>query len=118
MSSDAKFASIDGLEYKEAIARMCGDEELYCSALKMSSQQIPQIIDELDVQVDTCDMSGFAIGVHGLKGALNTIGASALAATADRLCKAAREGSSDTVVEEWNPFKAKIEVFVEKISQI
>ena len=118
MSLSEKLSNIEGLQYNEAIARMCGDEELYRSALELSSQQIPSIIAELDGQLDGGDMAGFAISVHGLKGALNTIGAVVLAGFADSLCKSARSGDDGAVSECWKEFRPQLESFVDKISTL
>ena len=111
------FADIPELDYKEAVARMCGDEELYREALRMSAVQIPAIANELDAQLSGNDLANYAISVHGLKGALNTIGAAGLALTADALCKSARAEDKAAVAAGWAEFKPKLLEFASKLSE-
>ena len=119
MSLADKLAGFKGLEEaKTAIMRMCGDEELYLEALKLSAEQVPVIAGELDGQMAGNDMGGFAINIHGLKGALNTIGACGYADMADKLCKSARAGDSSAVRAGWAELRPQLIEFAENIGTL
>jgi hypothetical protein len=64
------------------------------------------------------DIPAFAIEVHGMKGALLTIGADSLGEEAKALELAAKGGDATYCTEAYPPFEEKLALFAEKLAGI
>ncbi len=85
----ARTALIEGVDVGLGLERIGGLQDVYATSLNILTRRLPEVISKLTRFLQHSDLKGFAIEVHGLKGSLNNIGASSLAARAAEL-----EGSS------------------------
>ncbi len=88
----ARVADIPGVDVRLGLDRIDGMQEVYERSLRILTRRLPGVRDKLSSMLDDADLPGFAIEVHGLKGSLNNIGATALAAEAEALEVKSKKG--------------------------
>ncbi len=83
---------IEEFDVRLGLDRIDWMQDVYEKSAEILSRRLPETIDKLRSFLESSDASGFAIEVHGLKGSLGNMGATALAAAAEALEHKAKEG--------------------------
>lgn len=99
---------IPGVRAEEAAERMGVGREFYIEALRLTVQTLPAAIAEQREKLRAGDMKGLRIGVHGVKGALNTIGASEAASLAQSLEYLTQTDETERISEMFEEYEAAI----------
>lgn len=118
MSYKDLFAQMPGVEFESALANMNGDCELYAASLRAAASMLPGMISELDIQQSSGNLDGFHVTVHGIKGALATLGVTELALKADVLNKAAATGNGSEIAEKWPSLRRELLDFVKLLNTL
>lgn len=99
---------IPGVHAEEAAERMGIDREFYIEALRLTVQTLPSSIAEQREQLRAGDMKSLRIEVHGVKGALNTIGAAEAASLAQSLEYLTQTDEKERICELFEEYEAAI----------
>ncbi len=87
-----RVASIEGVDVRLGLERIGGLQDAYETSLGIFARRLPGVLSKLSSFLQHKDAVGFSIEVHGLKGSLNNIGATSLAATAEALERKSKVG--------------------------
>ncbi|MDR2861046.1 MAG: response regulator, partial [Syntrophobacterales bacterium] len=90
-----RIEQIEGLSLSAGLDRVNGQRNIYGKMLKLIIKEIKKSDKNLSEFLAAADMSNFRIEVHGIKGALASIGAAELAAKAYDLEAASDRGDAD-----------------------
>ncbi|MDL2288866.1 hypothetical protein LJC32_05760 [Oscillospiraceae bacterium OttesenSCG-928-F05] len=96
--------TVPGLEVDSGFEISGEDREIYERLLRLLPRHIIENTERLRTLVDT-DIQTFAVTVHGLKGALNNLGARELGKRAEMLEKAAKTGNVAYCIETYPAFE-------------
>jgi len=88
-----------GVNWTTALHSVDGDRKLLLEIAQAFLEECPQLVDQLDVALDTGDFVQLHRAAHTIKGACRTFGATAALAHADRLEASGREQAIDGVGE-------------------
>lgn len=99
---------IPGVHAEEAAERMGIDRDFYIEALRLTVQTLPSAMAEQREQLRSGDMKGLRIGAHGVKGALNTVGAVDAALKAQTVEQLAQNGEKDRIEEIFAEYEEEI----------
>ena len=105
---------IPGVDAEKGLARFGGDIEAYISVLRSYAENTPEILDKLR-DVTEKNIKGYAVAVHGLKGASAGIGADTIAKKAAELEKTANSGDFHGVSDKNAAFLKDAEILVKAI---
>ena len=83
---------VAGLDIMKGVKRFGGDEDAYIKVLRSFAQNTPPLLETITAPVED-DLAGYAITVHGIKGASRGISANAIADLAEALEKVAKAGN-------------------------
>jgi hypothetical protein len=108
---------IDGLNVDKGISLVGGSEEQYGELLRLSAKVFIEGIQRLSALYQK-DIPAFAVEVHGMKGALYTIGADSLGDKAKDLELAAKGGDATYCTEGYPGFEEKLGGFARKLAAI
>ncbi len=101
-----------------ALERIGGMADVYEESLAIMARRLPESLENLASFLADGDMRNYAILIHGMKGSLDNIGASELAARARALEAAAKRGDDPFCREEAESFLEALRVFHGKLSAI
>ena len=85
-------AAIEGVDVRLGLERIGGLQDPYERSLRILARRLPETAERLTGFLESDDLKGFSIEVHGLKGSLNNIGASVLAEMAEVLEQRSKGG--------------------------
>jgi CheY-like chemotaxis protein/HPt (histidine-containing phosphotransfer) domain-containing protein/anti-sigma regulatory factor (Ser/Thr protein kinase) len=105
---------IPGLDVRQMLDMLAGDEETYLTILRSYLTNTPDLLDSLDRQMD--NLKDYAITVHGVKGGSRNIGATAIGMKAEQLEFAAKAGDATFVQTETASFKTLVEELLLQIA--
>jgi len=94
--------AVEGLDIEEALWRF-GSEQVFLDVLRSFAANMPQLLKQMQRIVET-DLDGYAIIVHGLKGASYGVGANALGDMAKDLEYAAKNNDRCKIREKFPLF--------------
>ncbi|MDR1778170.1 MAG: transporter substrate-binding domain-containing protein [Clostridiales Family XIII bacterium] len=106
-----------GVDLEEGLARFGYDAESYYEVLGSYARNTASALKHIR-QVPAGDLSGYAITVHGLKGASRSIGANKLGDMAEALEHAAKAGENVFVVKQTLPFVEEAEKTVASLNKL
>ncbi|MCL2356651.1 MAG: ATP-binding protein [Defluviitaleaceae bacterium] len=95
---------IKDMNVDSALRAMRGMTDLYLDTVKLTARLLPEKIDKMTKLLDS-DMKSFTIEVHGIKSALNNIGAEKLGNSAAKLERAAKDDKKSYCDEYYPPFR-------------
>ncbi len=87
-------AEIPGVDMRRALALMGYDKDLYNEALRLTAATLPESTEKQCALMDAGDLHALRVEAHGIKGALNAIGAFDAAALALKVENACADGDS------------------------
>jgi HAMP domain-containing protein/HPt (histidine-containing phosphotransfer) domain-containing protein len=108
---------IYGLDVDRGLSFIGGMEEQYGELLRISARVFTEIIPTLRGQYIS-DLPGFAIGIHGMKGALYNIGATDLGDAAKDLELAAKGGNAAFCQEAYPFFEDRLSVLARELTMV
>lgn len=109
---------IDGLYVNSALETMGGMEDIYEQSLRLFAKTAAKTVKKMDTFISGGDIGSFAIEIHGIKGALNNVGASELGAFASRIEKMAKVGELESSAEAYKEFRTAMVVFMEQLKAL
>jgi HAMP domain-containing protein/HPt (histidine-containing phosphotransfer) domain-containing protein len=109
--------AIEGLNVERGIFLAGGVEEQYGDLLRISAKVFTDGINKMRPLCNG-DLPGFAIEVHGMKGALYAIGADSLGDLAKELELAAKDGNAARCAETYPSFEEKLALFAGQLGAI
>jgi HPt (histidine-containing phosphotransfer) domain-containing protein len=109
--------TVKGLDVDRGLLLIGGMEEQYGELLRISAKVFADGIQKMRTQY-TADLPGFAIEVHGMKGALYNIGADGLGDLAKQLEFAAKAGDGTACLEFYPAFEEKLAEFARDLDSI
>lgn len=115
---DAKQALsvIPGLDVGDGLRRIGRKQEAYERSLRLLVRRAPEMLSVLDGDLANARLEDFAIGVHGLKGSLASLGENICSELAKGLELAARAGDFTRCSEDFQEFRARVEEFIESLA--
>ncbi len=87
-------AAAGEIDLELGLSRVGGQQAVFEKSVRIFHRRLPETLDKLEVFLAGGDIGDFAIEVHGLKGSLNNIGATALADDAYALELRAKDGDT------------------------
>jgi CheY-like chemotaxis protein len=96
-----------GLDMRDAVAKLGGNEATYVSVLKLFTQTGPEKLRQLEDFLGAWDWKHFLILIHGQKTALANIGATALNEEARIIESALRDGKYELVEAVFGGFSSR-----------
>lgn len=112
-----RLKAVPELSAEEALAALGGAEAPYERLLLLSARVLPEHIDNMNRQIIS-DFPGYAITVHGVKSALNGIGAYELGKKALELEKLAKADERDMCRELQGAFTNNLNVFLDHMNDV
>ena len=109
---------LPGLDARSAIAMMGGDVNLYLGLLPVVIREINSAFDKLETFLKQDDDHGFAVLAHGIKGALNNVGATELGGAAYELEMAAKSVRLKECRERYPEFARELREFSSALAEI
>jgi HPt (histidine-containing phosphotransfer) domain-containing protein len=109
--------TVAGLNVDRGLLLIGGDEEQFEELLRISAKVFSEGIQKMRRQHRE-DIPGFAIEVHGMKGALYNIGAEDLGDLAKKLELAAKAGEDAYCVEAYPEFESRLAAFGTRLMEI
>jgi hypothetical protein len=109
--------AIEDLDVDKGLFHSGGVEEQYGELLRISARSFAAKVQTMR-SLYTTDLPAFGIEVHGIKGALNAIGAGKLGEEAKGLEFAAKAGDAGYCVREYPMFEKKLIVFTAQLETI
>lgn len=109
-------ASIPGVEVEEAAERMGCGMEFYREALRLTAAAIPDSIAAQRKQLSSGELHALRVEAHGIKGALNTIGAYQAAQLALAVEQAAAAEDAALAAAKLAEFSADAETLYENLN--
>jgi HAMP domain-containing protein/HPt (histidine-containing phosphotransfer) domain-containing protein len=109
--------AIEGLDVDKGLFHSGGDAEQYGDLLRISARSFAGKTQKMR-SLYQADIPAFAIEVHGIKGALYAIGASALGDEAKELEFAAKAGDAGRCAQGYPAFEEKISAFTGQLEAI
>ncbi len=103
--------AIPGLNVEIGLSRSGGDWETYQKSVEIFIKRVPDYINSMNQSLSDTDLKNYGITVHGLKGALSTLGANGLSGLAADLENAAKAGDMDYC-------KNKNQSFIEQLTEL
>ena len=103
-----RLLEIEGLDVQAGMEMAAGQPAVYERSLKLLRDKIPGLCRMLESYLDSGDVGEFSIHVHGLKGALASVGALDLSLAAKELEAAANGEGLDRCHELLGPFIWKL----------
>jgi CheY-like chemotaxis protein/HPt (histidine-containing phosphotransfer) domain-containing protein len=97
---------LEGIDFGTALARYGNSGAAYMSILKSFVAHTPLLLEKLDSHLGSASQD-YTIEVHGLKGTCNAIAAEKIAALAQELEFASREGNFDLVRQKHGALRAQ-----------
>jgi HAMP domain-containing protein len=110
-----QFRNIEGLDVDKGISLLGGAADQYGDLLRISAKVFADSIQKMHVSYQK-DIPAFAIEVHGMKGALYTIGAVPLGDKAKELEFAAKAGNAAFCAEAYPPFEEGLDTLAKKLT--
>ncbi len=86
-----KLRLTEGVDYEAAVARLAGNEALYCELLKMFFEE--DLLGRLNGALKAADMHAAVLNAHSLKGTAANLGLNGLSSAAAKVEQALRIGS-------------------------
>jgi HPt (histidine-containing phosphotransfer) domain-containing protein/HAMP domain-containing protein len=108
---------ISGLDVDAGVSLLGGSQARYVELLRVSNKTFSASIQKLEAFLPR-NLRGFAIEVHGTKGALFNIGAKWLGERAQELENAAKEEDVETCLALYENFRKSLGDFAEKLAAI
>jgi CheY-like chemotaxis protein/HPt (histidine-containing phosphotransfer) domain-containing protein len=96
-SVSTDFAALAVFDREGTLARVCGDEELLSTLLKMVLEDLPVSIAHLSKAIDEQNIADVHHQAHDIKGSAANVGAVALADIASQIEQRARDNSLESV---------------------
>jgi HPt (histidine-containing phosphotransfer) domain-containing protein/HAMP domain-containing protein len=109
--------SIPGLDVDRGLSYIGGLQDQYGELLRISRKVFVEGIQKLRDQW-AADLPGFAIGIHGMKGALYNIGAAELGDAAKDLELAAKGGDAAFCQEEYPAFEDRLSALIRGLEKV
>ena len=109
---------VKGLDAHHAITMMGGDVGLYLSMLPVVVRELNGAVEEMADFLARDDARAFAIRVHGIKGALNNVGALELGRVAYELEMAAKADRLEECRERYSEFARSLREFSGALADI
>jgi HPt (histidine-containing phosphotransfer) domain-containing protein/HAMP domain-containing protein len=109
---------LPGLDVNRAIFMMGGDTDLYFNLLPVVVREINAALEKMERFLAQGDDHAFAILVHGIKGALNNIGALELGEAAYKLEMAAKSIRLEECRERYPEFARSLRAFSKALAEI
>jgi HAMP domain-containing protein/HPt (histidine-containing phosphotransfer) domain-containing protein len=109
---------LPGLDAAHAITMMGGDVNLYLSLLPVVVREIDSAFEKLEAFLKQEDDHGFAVLVHGIKGALNNVGAAELGRAAYELEMASKAARMEECRERYPEFARQLREFSGALTEI
>jgi HPt (histidine-containing phosphotransfer) domain-containing protein/HAMP domain-containing protein len=109
--------NIPGLDVDRGLSYIGGLEDQYGELLRISAKVFAEGCQKLRGQWDA-DLPGFAIGVHGMKGALYNIGATELGDAAKELELAAKGGDAAFCQEAYPAFEDRLSALAQELFRV
>jgi HPt (histidine-containing phosphotransfer) domain-containing protein len=109
--------AIEDLDVDQGLLHSGGLEEQYGDLLRISAKSFTAKAKTMR-SLCTADLPAFGIEVHGIKGALNAIGAARLGNQAKELEFAAKGGDAEFCAREYPAFEEKLTLFAARLGAI
>jgi HAMP domain-containing protein/HPt (histidine-containing phosphotransfer) domain-containing protein len=109
--------SVEGLDVDRGLSLIGGIKDQYGELLRISAKVFSEGIQKMRDQY-TSDLPGFAIGIHGMKGALYNIGANELGDAAQKLEFAAKGGDTAFCREAYPVFEIRLAALVRNLTEV
>ncbi|MCL2806754.1 MAG: ATP-binding protein [Coriobacteriia bacterium] len=109
--------TIDGIDIAYGLERFAGGEEAYVQLLRSYLSNTRSLLDEIARLLDMEDLEGYAIVVHGIKGASYGMGARCIGKKAEQLERWAHEGHAKRVFAENPGFATSLRSLCDAIDQ-
>jgi HPt (histidine-containing phosphotransfer) domain-containing protein len=109
--------TVEGLDVDRGLLLIGGMEDQYGELLRISAKVFAEGVQKMRSQY-TADLPGFAIEVHGMKGALYNIGADGLGDLAKQLEFAAKAGDGASCLEFYPAFEEKLAEFARNLDSV
>jgi len=110
--------SVQNINPRIGLENIGYDEEMYLQSLELFTQKLPQTLGNLNRYLKEENARDFEIVVHGIKGALSSIGAKALAETALELEKAAAGKDLDFCRKHMADYEARLMLFHDELNKV
>ncbi len=114
--ADKMRGKIDGLDVDMALSLVNGMKHIFEKAIQLTFRRIPQAMERLAGFLEKGDGRAFIIEVHGTKGALASIGATAMSELAQRLETSAKEDEWGFCREYLPDLLNRLQDFYEKLA--
>ncbi len=106
-----RLSIIPELDAELGLRRIENQTDIYCESLKMLAKIIPSVIQRLSDAAEARDKKNFITEIHGIKGALDNLGAVALAAAAREIEETSKADRLDEAI-------ARLPVFLERLTEL
>ena len=113
----AALTDIPELSVDKALLMVNGSKETYERIVKVAVRLLPENIEEINNTLAT-DLKLYAVGIHGIKGVLNNIGAYGLGEIAYKLEILANDGEGEACAELHRSFAGALTHFVERVMAV
>jgi len=112
-----KLRRIDGLNADFALERMGGFDDIYEKTIRILARSLKDTIAKIEKSLDEANLKGFTVEVHGLKGALQSVGATKLGGSAASLERAGTDGETDYCIKYFPAFRAELMDFSARLDE-
>jgi PAS domain S-box-containing protein len=112
-----KLENISDLSVHQGLERVFGARDVYERSLKMMVKEIDNCGRKLTTFMEAGDIRAFTIEVHGMKGALDNIGATELCAMARDLEASGNENNSMACAAGLGPFLERLQIMQSQLKE-
>ena len=113
-----KAGRIVGLDVTVGLDNVAGNQPVFEKSLSILGAKIPEVTKLMSDKVESGDISGFTIQIHGMKSSLASLGIIDLSKTALRLEKAGRDGDISYITDTLPIFNRRLTNLGQALTEI